>query len=354
MYSTIASLHIALDTRLQLLNSNRKQMVHPQQYDMAINDAILQIVKTKVAASVNRARPGLEETVGRYMDLDSIKRRSPIFIYNDNVNQLSNENYKFDLPHDCYRPISLTGSVLFNKNKLTYLDDSTLQKRIDIIKLPNVISGGTITINTINPTRSTIINVGDIAKSSRSLFYAINYIRYILDGLGIKSYVNDYDGIRKENSIICVGYEDINRVVSVVGATLETTTKSITVKNVKQFDEGSIVPKYVIYHNRKVELVSSDIYDSIRVDSLATKNMHLHPIYKLIDSFGYIICNDKFKISTGVLEYIKHPILVNSDKNIMTDLTITDEILDVATTNLSVILKTGNYEQNKLQEQNNT
>ena len=60
-----------------------------------------------------------------------------------------------------------------------------------------------------------------------------------------------------------------------------------------------------------------------------------------------------FKIKEVTLEYIKKPRLVNSILNRMTDVTITDEILDIATTNLSGILENPTYQINKQQEQFN-
>ena len=41
MYNTVKELHIALDERLQQLNSNRKLVLYPEQKDARLNEAVM-------------------------------------------------------------------------------------------------------------------------------------------------------------------------------------------------------------------------------------------------------------------------------------------------------------------------
>ena len=110
MYSSIASIHIALDSRLQILNSNRKQSIHPEEYDMAVNDAILTVLKQRFSPELNSKKQGLEESIKRYTDLSSLKRETPLDLYWDGKSQY------FNLPSDCYLPISLYGTISYSRN----------------------------------------------------------------------------------------------------------------------------------------------------------------------------------------------------------------------------------------------
>ena len=346
MYTTVASLHVALDTRLQVLNSNRKQTIHPEQYDMAINDAIIQILKDKLRGSQNRVKPGLEESVGRYVELDSLKRRKPLLVYNDGENILTNDNYKFDFPKDCYRPISITCNTLFNKFGLVYLEDSVMIKNIKTITLTaGAISSGTITVSVINPTKEIIINFQSVTKSSKSLNYALFVIQNALRNNGIDCKI-------VESKIECVSYDSMFQVSNVTNSIVTTKDIQMRIVNIKEFEGDK--PLYVLYRNSTLDLVSTESFDNIQSNSLLMKNVHSNLVYKIINGSGYIIGSPKFKVNNLMLEYIKEPIYVNSTLNIMTDVTITDEILDIATTNLSAIIKTGTYETNKIKEQLNT
>ena len=109
MYSSIASIHIALDSRLQILNSNRKQSIHPEEYDMAVNDAILTVLKQRFSPELNSKKQGLEESIKRYTDLSSLKRETPLDLYWDNKSQY------FNIPSDCYLPISLNGIISYSR-----------------------------------------------------------------------------------------------------------------------------------------------------------------------------------------------------------------------------------------------
>ena len=115
MYSTVASLHIALDNRLQQLNSNRKEAIYPEQYDIAINDAIMQYIKSRVSAKLNSKQEGFESSISRYSDLESLKRKKSVIVYNNNESLTSLSEYVFDIPSNCYRPISLKSNIMYNK-----------------------------------------------------------------------------------------------------------------------------------------------------------------------------------------------------------------------------------------------
>lgn len=350
MYSTVASLHIALDNRLQQLNSNRKEAIYPEQYDIAINDAIMQYIKSRVSAKLNSKQEGFESSISRYSDLESLKRKKSVIVYNNNNGSLTSlSEYVFDIPSNCYRPISLKSNIMYNKFGLTFLQDTPVTKYIQIFTISDSDINTTLTIKTA--LRSTItVDFTSLFKSHKSMFYALNLIRQTLFTNGIEVYINNYQGYSKPNSIICYSYST-QIITSVSNDTLENKYEIFYIKNVQNTVNDK--PAYVMYNNKVVELTSSENYDYVQSDKYVSKNIHTNPIYKISNYKGIILSNNKFKPELTILEYLKHPTLVNYKLDIMTDIPVTDEILDIATSNLSLYMKDSTYQFNRQKEQIN-
>lgn len=330
MYSSIASLHIALDSRLLLLNSNRKLSIRPEQYDMAINDAILTVIKQRFSPDLNTKKQGFEESIKRTNDLNSLKVTSPdIEVYNSILEQ------KFILPSNLYLPITLTGTGIYNHGTLT-----TTDKVYNVYKLTFTNSISTNIIISINGTSETL-NITNITKSNKSIFYTLNYLKEYFENNKVDCYINSFDDITNFGGLILVTDKTIT-ITSSSFITVGTTTKT--------YQKNNITSTNLIKH---IDLISSENYSKFLNDYYNVVNLHLNPVYKINDKLGVIKINDKFKIKNVVLEYIKYPRLVNSMINQMTDITITDEVLDIATTNLSAILENNTYNTNINKQQIN-
>ena len=330
MYSTIASLHIALDSRLLLLNSNRKLSIRPEQYDMVINDAILTVIKQRFSPDLNTKKQGFEESIKRSTDLNSIKVTSePIEVYNRDDEQF------FILPSNVYLPINLLGKGIYNHG---ILESTNITYNVYSLKFTNsIVSSINITIDGV----SKILDITNITKSNRSLFYTINYLKEYLENNGVNCYTNTFDDVYNYDSLIIV----TNKVVSVVANSFITISSST-----KQYSKYTIS---TINLTKSLDLISSRDYNKSNNDYYSSVNLHLNPFYKLNDKLAFIKINSKFKFKNVILEYLKYPRLVNSILNQMTDVTITDEILDIAATNLSGILENNTYQSNINKQQIN-
>ena len=87
MYNTVKELHIALDQRLQQLNSNRKLVLYPEQKDARLNEAVLQFINNVVSDKTNIKKEGFEDTQKRYDDIEELIRTATLPIY---VNESDN------------------------------------------------------------------------------------------------------------------------------------------------------------------------------------------------------------------------------------------------------------------------
>lgn len=341
MYTSIASLHIALDSRLLLLNSNRKLSIHPQQYDMAINDAIHTLLKQRFSPELNSKKQGLEESIKRYTDLTSLKRSINTFVVTEGDNQF------FYIPSDCYLPISCNILAKYRRAGIeTVPTTKTFYQSIITVKNPIPTSIDIQLANGVNKT----LDISKITNSSKSMFYTLNYLKeYLEEELYLNCYIENFNNIYKANSLIIVTDVQSNQF-NIVNSTLDVVNSSFTKPYLDVIDTQLL--KHIDL-DKHVDLVSTEDFEKIKNDYYSFKNIHLNPFYKIVNNKAIIKTNSQFKIKEVTLEYIKKPRLVNSILNRMTDVTITDEILDIATTNLSGILENPTYQINKQQEQFN-
>lgn len=344
MYSTVEAIHIAIDARIQQLNSNRKQAIHPEQYDMAINDAIFEIIKTR-SSRLNAKQEGFEESIKRYEDLQSLKKDHPVNPHYDG------KTVSFFLPSDYYSYNIVKGIVKYNRNNLNF-SNSTLNHYVTVADFSVLTYNAPLEVTFISANGNYNINTNkfsNLIKSNKSRFYYFALVRdYIKNTYGIDCYLENFNGSYYPNSIIFVT-TDINRKIVSCSNNLITISQSTIVKSVK-----TVVDEYVDYGIKKIELVSSKEVNNINNDFYSKKNIHLNPKFTLIGNKIVIPVTNQFSVEDIVLEYIKLPRLVDSRISQMTDVVITDEIVDLATTNLLGILgDTQKYQISKSVEQLN-
>lgn len=343
MYNTVKELHIALDFRLQQMNSNRKQAFAPEQYDVALNDAILTVVKKRCSAKLNSKQEGFEESIKRYEDLQSLKRDcKPDTYFVDN-------HLIFDLPSNYHSYDTLIGDVKFNKNGITS-SNSAINNFCTVVNFSNVTDYNITSLVYTLGSGSTINTDSFIklVKSKNSLFYYFNLVRdYIKDKHDIDCYFENYDGQYYANSIIFVTSDYNKRCIAVNNniISLVLYSKTRLVKTIPQ--------QVITLSDKKLDLISSHNERVKGNDYYINKNIHLNPTFTIKNNKIYIKINSNFIISNLRLEYIKIPRLIDSRLNQMTDVTITDEILEEAVTLIAGILKDDYYKISENNKQTN-
>ena len=115
MYSSVSSLHIALDGRLQQLNSNRKQAIMPEQYDVALNDAINIVLKQRLSAKLNSKREGYEDSVAAYDLVKSLKRTCRPTCYLDSIEN----KWGFELPSNYFMFDTLQANINYDRTTIS-------------------------------------------------------------------------------------------------------------------------------------------------------------------------------------------------------------------------------------------
>jgi len=349
MYSNVASLHIALDERVQQLNSNRKQSIHAEQYDMALNDAMFAILKEKCSSNLNLRKEGFEDSIKRYDDLQSLKKEVPVALYYD-----SQGNAKYDLPSDYYHYITSYCNILFSRNNIP--KSYTLSNRyISVIDLSKVTTDNVEYKINITLADATVVSTNGyevLVKSSKSIFYFFDYIKeFIKSKYDIDCYYENYKGRYYPCSLIMVTNLS-TKVVTAVGNP-EMKTNLIPIVDQLETYVYPLVSTFINMGNKKIDLLSSSNINIKNNDYYSSKNLHLNPCCKIINGVVTIPTNKQFVPYLPYLEYIKTPRLIDSRINQTTDMNITDEILNKAATNLLGILQDKGYQISRQKEQTN-
>ena len=116
MYNTTKELHIGLDLALQQLNSNRKQVVKPEEKDWFLNDTMLQVMNNHI--DPNPIVPGRDsDSDQRAVDyLQSlkcdVKYKLPVTINRETG------LYSIPLPADYYRKSRISTGVCLDRRKV--------------------------------------------------------------------------------------------------------------------------------------------------------------------------------------------------------------------------------------------
>lgn len=325
MYSSVASLHIALSNRIQQQNSNRKEAIFPEQYDMVLNDAIQIVLKSRIASD-------------NYVGLQSIKKiYSPTIYLDTTLNK-----WYFELPSDYYIIDSLQSNIIFDKkNTILNVKDTTQYKTI--IHFNNI---GTNSytfqkdiIRYITPTKTIFPeNINLVSASNKSSFYYFNIIKeYIKSKEGINCYFENYLGEYYNNSLIfisdtnniptSVSVKDItdNNIINITDKIIVTSSTNILKTN------GDISETSINLGNKKIDEVSSLDDANESTDFYRLSNRHLNPKCVINTDKVFLTTDTKFSYSNIRLDYLKQPRLIDSRINQMTDIEITEDVLDVAT-----------------------
>lgn len=343
MYSTVPACHIAIDAKLQLLNSNRKISIHPEQYDMALNEAIRQIINQRQSAKLNSKQEGFEQSIKRYDDLQSLKKVAQLNVFNNGFKYFSY------LPSDYLSYDLLVGNLKYNRNgiRTTYVPKTLYYT---VCNFSNVSTLSNISFNINGNTTVNATSFGNIVKSSKSLFYFYNTFKeYIKSEYNIDCYYENFNDRYYKNSLIFVTTDFTKRVTSCSLIGVITTVNSNVLNTLAVADDC----EHLLKNNIKFDLLSS-LNEAIKSnDYYMNKNLHINPSATILGDSIYINKHPNFIVHSLKLEYIKQPRLINSTLNQMSDFEVTDEVIDKAVANISLIIKDETYQFLQQKEQLN-
>ena len=339
MYSSVASLHIALDSRIQQQNSNRKQAIMPEQYDIVLNDAISTVLKSRISSKLNAKNEGYEDSVTAYDNLKSLKRTFRPTCYFSIIDS----KWYFELPSDYYMFDTLQSNINFDRRStINNIVDSS--KKITVIKFNNI--GDNTYIFAKHQIKYVINNIEVLPEnihltgtSNKASFYYFNLIKDWFKSIKhIECYFENYLDNYYPNSLIFIS-DDVTKIPSSVVVYDSTGVTPITITNkivttlstetVKVLN--TLTDTTINMGSKKIDLISSIDDTNETTDFYLHYNKHLNPKCIMQESKVILTSDPTFNYSDMRLSYLKVPRPIDSRINQMTDMEITDDILDTAT-----------------------
>lgn len=189
MYNTVSELHIGLDLALQQLNSNRKQVLKPEEKDWFLNDTILQVINNHI--DPNGVVPGRDsdsdQRVVDYLNVIkcSLKHRLPVE-YNSEEG-----TYCINLPADYYRKSRISVDACLERRKVDNGYALVANDRLYIAEVPFPHSADKAAIANL----ANYIDLMTITIANRVVF---NAAELVYTG-GVRKY--DFSNIRSADAI---------------------------------------------------------------------------------------------------------------------------------------------------------
>jgi hypothetical protein len=339
MYSTVKEMHIAIDERLQQLNSNRKLSLLPQQKDNRLNEAVIQFINNKTTPKTNSRKEGFEDTQKRYDDIEELIRSSSLSVYLDGTNKVI-----CPLPWDYYHLINDRTTLKYNCSGINYAITQSDITFTAVIPFPDDSTGSAgvyysnfvLTVNGVSIYTSPFTTA--TLKSVDSKFMLINSILETLNIGGVyEVYWEYYLDHYEKNSFIII-------------TPITVTTCSMTFNSITTIGVGKHY-SYLTYGNndwsgiitRSNSLQSQEnIYD-ILDNYYYRKNMYLKPYSTIKRDFLNVFHDTTFIIKEVNIDYIKKPRLINYLLNQTCELSIGEEIIAIVVENIMAD-KTNDYQ----------
>jgi len=330
MYHTAEELHIAIDNRLQQINSNRVKSVLPEYKDMRLNEAMLQFIETRVNSNLNPIHEGFTDSIKRYDDIQELLRTVTVPVYIDNNKVLAN------LPADYYKLVSSSSVISYNCNSISY--NQIVPINIQTIVVPfltdNTGIGGKYYTNFVMNIDGSIVYssavLGDIYDPIGK-FLIINHIIEVFNNnpnydIYWEQYLTHYEpgcfiivpkviGNITSGSIIYNGVSTNGTLTSYSYSTYSNTIFS----NTKTVKNGLGNREYV---------------DDMLNNYYYNKSMYRKPIATIQEGSLNIYYNNKFIIKEVNIDYIKRPRLINYKLNTTCELDNAEVIVAIAVENI--------------------
>lgn len=367
MYETIKELHIEIEQRIQQITSNRYGSMPPQFYDMMLNRTAIKYIQSKSNRKTNYKGEGLEDSMKRVEDFQSLKRETEwIPVIKD---ENDSERGFVLLPSNYLKFITSTSKLQFEKN----ISKTIKTETDDDFKNTYYIVSESLSKQEIADSIRSVTDLVDMVindEEESSIYNEINLLfekfstsvdlpKYVIE------YIHDLFNVKLEPNIN-VYYEFFNNryykdriIISsnsrfVDHPDLSNYTDKCFVANTKNIAESEETPNYIIYPKQiysENDLIASENIRAALNNPYSKKNRHLNPITELINDKLYVYQGQDFCVSEMKITYIKKPRLFSSDLDQMSDMTITPEFVDMVVSDILLILKDNTF--NLVKQQTN-
>jgi hypothetical protein len=330
MYTTVKSLHVALDIKIQQIASNRKKSILPQQMDMILNEAVNEFISTRLSDKMNIRKTGLDDEVQRYDDLSELKREYSSKLYVDE--KYAGKRMYTLLPSDYLHYIMSESMVLVNKQKM-FPETEKYYYTVGSMLLTDLkLNEDYLDIYINHEFKGKYDNVYKNTKSTSGSFYCFNTIVDKYRSFGWHCYLNDYRNRHVDTTIFVTDFN----LKPVTGDTYEpqfhtaVKTSDSCPDNFMYF--GEAVKLYSQSGNTigVNELMSSEKLKDNMHNHFAGKNRYLQPMVEMQNKILYVYYDDYFVPTDIKITYIKQPRMINIDTETLCELTVTDAILEIA------------------------
>jgi hypothetical protein len=344
MYQTAKELHIALNLALQYLNSNKVATIKPHEKDWIINDAIYEFIDNSIS---DKIKEGFDNTLLRFEDIEELKS-SKLYL---NINYEDETRSFVVIPNDFLYLVKGVVKVEYSCDVPVY-HNTTNNVYVSYITLDSNISTPFFNNFSIEYLTSTDVLIDSIVYPNPNGYASLDALFMVLNNViarpnnSIDIYYERYDNIYKPNTLIFVKRSPnlVGKVnIKYNGLVLTNTFEVLdyTISDISN-DSGHILN--IPCRNANYESIDDmqrDYYERSKKDS---------PLLTRIANRIYLYSDGKFNINELQLHYIKKPILINSEFDIMTDLKRNGrEIVNIAVRKIKAYIDDVNY-KNIIQE----
>lgn len=377
MYETIKELHIEIEQRIQQITSNRYGSMPPQFYDMMLNRTAIKYIQSKSNRKTNYKGEGLEDSMKRVEDFQSLKRETPWLPVlskssltdiddDDTSSNIENDTFSLkrgfvQLPSNCLKFISSTSHLLYQKGiyednyNITDIEGNNYKNLFyypidifsnDYLSIEDMDFEYVINFN-FSQLRDKFDDKVDLPKIIVDLAQDIfndpdlqeAYTEeWVPNGNFLAGHINvywqEFNGRFYKNCIII------------------SSDKKIRVNNNISLNYTErCFPRNALDRYAKNDLIASENIQSTLTNPYGNKNRHLNPITELINNKLYVYQGDDFYVGEIKITYIKKPRLFSYDLDQMSDMTITPEFVDMVVSDILLILKDNTF--NLVKQQTN-
>lgn len=370
MYSTVKELHVEIEQRIQQITSNRRRSIAPEFIDMVLNRAALSLIDERLSNKTNLKREGFDESSIRVDDLQSLKRSLTIPIkgyvrYNDEL--LVNPYGYANIPGNYYRYIKATAYGCYFKQPHKFLTHSydNVYAELDVNKLIELKGQGKIELE-ITLSTTLRYNLTDVVNSYNptfGLFNISNDLKTFFDLNDISAYWeyaplgNDYGYINTPTSLyapncfLILGTYDYGELLSTSKIKLFVNGIEQNILTIRKLWKGYRFSyagdDLVTPFEAKVNLVSSEDVNDLLDNTYTNKRRYENPLavlennrLKVFNSTEHM----RFFVDRIALEYIKIPVPFNIRTGQMSDITVSNDLIKKAVTDILLMLKDGSYQ----------
>ena len=341
MYNTVKELHIAVDNRLQQINSNRVKAISPELIDLRLNEAVYQFIETRTNPRLNSIQEGFPQSQKRYDDLQELLVSATLPIYVGN-----NSNVIAPLPYDYYKLVNDRSIRKYDCNGIDY--NTVTSTPITYLSIPFYIdttgvagkyyTNMKLTVQGVdiyvsNSIASPYGAIGDLYNPD-SRFIIINHLLDVVNSAGeYEIYWERYLDIYEQNRFIILPKAS----PIVTGG----TTNYITYNS--NFMYGTLKTiNFNVYSNTSFTgaiekpnaLMEIDDIPDMLNNYYYSKSMTNKPISYIQQNSLVVFYNSYYIIKEVKIDYLKKPKLINLQLNQMCELSNMEVIVAIAVENI--------------------